>query len=304
MSAAIPSAAQLQDTFGVLLAGGCEGVGVYTVCTGHSVFSSFIRSVCIEPYPSNVTSPLRRTYFYMVASLPYIGGMTYVVPEFTVVLLLSATSTFAVQTYVVCQWWACGASLMVVISLTQAFNSLAALAIFGALTGYRRAEQQDGRASKHIKQMDYLLTRFIFNGLLGAGFQFAGLLAFVARPHKIAWIPFHFLANKVAMNGLLYLMSDFPRLNLQWKSMDQVNEASFMGSELFARGPSVSRNIQISQDMTFIDDSESVKGGYAVPNQTDTFGDGSPCRLGFASKGAHFDNFEMIPIDKQGMRPY
>ncbi|KAJ7447514.1 hypothetical protein B0H11DRAFT_2290107 [Mycena galericulata] len=323
MSAAIPSAAQLQETFGVLLAGYSLAVIGY----GFTCFQTYLhffnspnnsggaKALVFTLFALDTASSVllsNATYFYMVASLPYIGGMTHVVPKFTVALLLSATSTFAVQTYYAVHVWQLRKSFLapgvisaistttlafaiatvvltlkdpffaswssshmkVVISLTQAFNFLAALAIFGALIGYGRAEQQNGRISKHIKQMDDLLTHFISNGLLGAGFQFAGLLAFVARPHKIAWIPFHFLANKVAINGLLYL------LNLQRKSMDQVNEASFVGSDVFARGPSFSRNIQISQGMTFMEDSESVKGGYAVPDQTATFDD-------------------MIPTDKQ-----
>ncbi|KAF7328401.1 hypothetical protein MVEN_02555800 [Mycena venus] len=338
MSAVTPSAAQLQETFGVLFAGYSLAVIGY----GFTCFQTYLhffnspnnsggaKALVFTLFALDTASSVLlsdATYFYMVVSLPYIGGMAHIVPKFTVVLLLTATSTFAVQTYYAVHVRQCdekkllgarrnfchfhnyagtchsdgcsdrslkdplfaswsSSHMKVVISLTQAFNFLAALAIFGALTKYGRAEQQNSRTSKHIKQMDDLLTHFISNGLLGAGFQFAGLLAvrhyvpfsclryykfmpmkFVARPHRIAWIPFHFLANKVAINGLLYL------LNLQSKSMDQVNEASFMGSELFARRPSVSRTIQISQGMTFMDESESVKG---VPNQTDTFGDMIP----------------------------
>jgi hypothetical protein len=77
----------------------------------------------------------------------------------------------------------------VVISLSQTFQFLAALAIFGALTAYGRGEPSKTRSSRSIlfphrmhgepktKLRDDIVAHFISHGFLGAGFQFAGLLA-------------------------------------------------------------------------------------------------------------------------------
>ncbi|KAJ7861367.1 hypothetical protein B0H14DRAFT_2575961 [Mycena olivaceomarginata] len=338
MSAAIPSPAQLQETFGVLF----TGYGLSVIAYGFTFFQTYLHfsnaantSVGVKTLVFTLL-----TYFYFVTSLPYLGGLVHIVPKFTIriadilscliaigehslfcfrleVNSLKAISIFAVHAPT--PWslpsgadLCCGnaaeydllprraTAAKVVISLSQTFQFLAALAIFGALTAYGRGEPSKTRSSRSIlfphrmhgepktKLRDDIVAHFISHGFLGAGFQFAGLLAFVARPHKIAWIPFHFLATKFAINGLLYF------LNLQSKSTTQSEETSFVSSGFRTRRPHVSRTIEISHDMTSTDDLEFAKGGYAVHtqrslNQTDTFHDVIATQKQEMNPGANVD---------------
>ncbi|KAJ7775796.1 hypothetical protein B0H14DRAFT_334199 [Mycena olivaceomarginata] len=82
--------------------------------------------------------------------------------------------------------------MKVVISLSQTFQFLAALAIFGALTAYGRGEPSKTRSSR-----DDIVAHFISHGFLGAGFQFAGLLAFCRTATQDSLDPFPLLSHQI-----------------------------------------------------------------------------------------------------------
>jgi len=96
--------------------------------------------------------------------------------------------------------------IKVVMAIAQAFTLLAALLIFAALTGYSK-ESLRTRASRSVEQARAIFTHLFSRGLLGAAMQFACLVAFVARPQNLSWLPFYLLASKAFLNGILYMLN-------------------------------------------------------------------------------------------------
>ncbi|KAJ7775797.1 hypothetical protein B0H14DRAFT_3508417 [Mycena olivaceomarginata] len=91
MSAAIPSPAQLQETFGVLF----TGYGLSVIAYGFTFFQTYlhfsnaantsvgVKTLVFTLFALDTISAVflsDATYFYFVTSLPYLGGLVHIVP--------------------------------------------------------------------------------------------------------------------------------------------------------------------------------------------------------------------------------
>ncbi|KAJ7906959.1 hypothetical protein B0H13DRAFT_2019920 [Mycena leptocephala] len=262
-----------------------------------SMLTLFILDTAASILLSNVI------YFYMATSFPYSGGLVLATRALTSYFFLSALIMFVTQLVYVNHvwkstrnWFISGAigglasaafcfavamiilifkdpviarwsqrHIMVVIALTHTFTLLAALLIFGAMT-MDPGGPENHRQFGYPKPLYAIFVPLIPHGLLGAGMQFACLVVFVVRPHKIMWIPFHLVANKGFVNGVLNMINAQAVYRDSGATGQDIKSAAVSNIVFTASEPQTSHTIDISptvQETGSYVHPEMDKGGYA-----------------------------------------
>ncbi|KAF7362879.1 hypothetical protein MVEN_00637700 [Mycena venus] len=174
----------------------------------------------------------------MVTTFPFMGGLLSFDPKFAGYLLLSVITVFIVQLFYAFEFWkvqenrvlsstvsviaviafALGLAMVVLIwndSVVAHWSMLhmeVVIALAHTLTFLKAALIGFAQSSPKTPtmQIERMPVTFLYknpHGVVGAAVQISCLVVFVVRPHKIFWIPFHLVANKLFVNGLLYMLN-------------------------------------------------------------------------------------------------
>ncbi|KAJ7244630.1 hypothetical protein B0H12DRAFT_1325556 [Mycena haematopus] len=263
------------------------------------------------------------TYFYMVTTFPFLGGLLSFDPKFAGYLLLSVITAFIVQLFYAFDFWKLQENRVVsstvgVIAILAFALGLGAYAVthvtflsssrsggcpylerLGCCSLVNASHGGGDRPFPHIyfpggcldricakpsenpdnvtyrlkhrlikltpcslRRIRRIPATFVYlipYGGLGAAVQFSCLVVFVARPHKLFWVPFHLVANKLFVNGLLYML-DARRTSGHdsMKTGTGVAAKSAISTIAFGGGPSqtsqgtrvnISTSTQVDQDV-------------------------------------------------------
>ncbi|KAJ7355163.1 hypothetical protein DFH08DRAFT_851858, partial [Mycena albidolilacea] len=244
-----PSPTQLQENIGVLF----TGYSLSIIAYGFTFFQTYIyfshsgsnsgglnllvgAVFALDTIASVLLSDI--TYFYMVTTFPFMGGLLSFDLKFAGYLLLSVITVFIVQLFYAFELWklqenrvvsstvgiiaimafALGLAMVVLIwndSIVAHWSMLhmeVVIALFHTFTFLAAAliafaQSPPKTPTMLIGRLPATFVYLIPYGGLAAAVQFSCLVVFVVRPHKLFWIPFHLVANKLFVNGLLYMLN-------------------------------------------------------------------------------------------------
>ncbi|KAJ7671752.1 hypothetical protein B0H17DRAFT_1335458 [Mycena rosella] len=297
-----PPLRQLQQTFGVLF----DGFSLSMMGYGFTFFQTY---VYFSKYPADhwglksfvtaifaldtASSALlsKALYFYMVSSLPYLGGLTQIHVDLTTHVLLSTITVFGAYLFFSARIWKLSSKIWVTgitffsslaafslgialavmmfndpafskfgslpfklaLSFACTFTGLASLSIFIGLNQY-------SRKSAHLRSVvspewfDSVSVSLLARGLLAVLIQLGCLVTFLALPHKIYWTPLYFVGAKVIINGPLYMLNSRDRVH--GKGINEEDpfqcSATFLSTTgIFEAAPNSSNVVTISSTVEF-----------------------------------------------------
>ncbi|KAF7363150.1 hypothetical protein MVEN_00667500 [Mycena venus] len=233
-----PPLYQLRQTFWGAFRWVCEAYVYFSKYDAdHWALKSFVAGIfALDTASSALLS--KALYFYMVSSLPYLGGLTKIHPNLTTHVLLSTITVFGAHLFgSVRIWqlsrkvWATGISIFIstaafgtcispksrqtdpidfehwvllALCFACACTGLASLSMFVGLNQYSRKSAHPVLSPEWF---DSVSASLFARGLLSVLIQLGCLVTFLPLPHQIYWTPLYFVGAKVIINAPLYMLN-------------------------------------------------------------------------------------------------